>query len=87
MSTVFYARKREPRLVYDEYEIGTRHNGVFKKCDECSVEEQKFNFIDYEVMEDFIKHTSLYDFVDEYGNTYTRDEMINIISPENIIKQ
>lgn len=81
MSTSFYARKKKPREVYDEYYIGHRFNGEFieNKYDRF---ENSIQFNDKEDIIEFIENTKQYDFYDEYDRNYSVEDMIKVIKGE-----
>lgn len=85
MSTEFYAKKKEPRIVYDEYSIGFRSGNDFYRTKPMFLgdNDNKMCFHSEEELQDFIKNTELFDFTDEYGKEYTKEEMIKIVKGEN----
>lgn len=75
MSTAYYARRKEPRLVYDEYEIGKAHANYFTKTHNSD----GLNFVDEDALIDFIKNTELFEFYNEYNEKISPEDMVMII--------
>lgn len=78
MSMYYYAKKKEPRIVYDEYEIGHTSNGEFTKMyADYGDDTMYFNTLDDLI--EFVDKTDRYTFVNECGEEISKEEMINII--------
>lgn len=80
MSMYYYAKKKEPRMVYDEFEIGHTSNGKFNKVWADIGDETNLFFNTIDDLIEFVEKTDRYIFINECDEEISKEEMIKIIT-------